>query len=86
MQIQLSDTAAEIVKAQIASGVYADATAFVSDVLLKYDSFYNKKLEVLKREIAIGLEQANRGECAEFDFDQFMQEMDEGLGYTNTRS
>ncbi len=85
MQIQLSDSAAEIVKTQVASGIYADATAFVSDVLLKYDSFYKKKLETLRREIAIGLEQANRGEVAEFDFDQFMQEMDEELGYTNAK-
>jgi Arc/MetJ-type ribon-helix-helix transcriptional regulator len=85
VQIQLSDNAAEIVKTQVASGIYADATAFVSDVLLKYDSFYKKKLDTLKREIAIGLEQANRGEVAEFDFDQFMQEMDEELGYTNAK-
>ncbi|NUO80962.1 type II toxin-antitoxin system ParD family antitoxin [candidate division KSB1 bacterium] len=85
MQVQLSDTAAEIVKTQVASGIYADATAFVSDVLLKYESYYRKKLEALNREVAIGLEQVNRGEVAEFDFDQFMQELDEELGYTNTK-
>lgn len=39
------------------------------------------KLEALQREIAIDLEAANRGEVAEFDFDEFMQEMDEELGY-----
>jgi len=42
-----------------------------------------KKLAALNREIAIGLEQANRGECVEFDFDELMQEVDEELGYTN---
>lgn len=42
---------------------------------------HQAKLEALNREIAIGLEQANRGEVAEFDFDQFRQELDEELGY-----
>jgi len=86
MQIQLSEKAAEIVKAQVASGFYADATAFISDIVLKYETYYQKKLEALNREIAIGLEQANRGECAEFDFDELMQEVDEELGYTNGKS
>jgi hypothetical protein len=44
-----------------------------------------KKLEVLNREIAIGLEQANRGEFVEFDFDNLMQEVDDELGYTNAK-
>jgi len=86
MQIQLSGKAAEIVKAQIASGIYTDAAAFISDIVLKYEAYYKKKLEALNREIAIGLEQANRGECAEFDFDELMQEVDEELGYTDTKS
>jgi len=86
MQIQLSGKAAEIVKAQIASGIYTDAAAFISDIVLKYEAYYKKKLESLNREIAIGLEQANRGECAEFDFDELMQEVDEELGYAGTKS
>lgn len=85
MQIQLSGKAAEIVKAQIASGIYTDAGEFVSDILLKYEAYYKKKLETLNREIAIGLEQANRGECVELDFDELMQEIDEELGYTNSK-
>ncbi len=82
MQIQLSGKAAEIVEAQVASGIYTDAAAFISDILLKFEIYYQKKLEALNREIAIGLEQANRGECVEFDFDELMQEVDEELGYT----
>jgi Arc/MetJ-type ribon-helix-helix transcriptional regulator len=85
MQIQLSDKAAEIVKAQVASGIYADATAFISDIVLKYETYYQKKLATLNREIAVGLEQANRGECIEFDFDELMQEVDEELGYTDAK-
>lgn len=83
MEIQLSGKAAEIVKAQVASGIYTDAAAFISDIVRKYEAYYKKKLAALNREIAIGLEQANRGECVEFDFDELMQEVDEELGDTN---
>jgi len=86
MQIQLSGKAAEIVKAQVASGIYTDAAAFIADIVLKYETYYRKKLETLNREIAIGLEQANRAECVEFDFDELMQEVDEELGYTDAKS
>jgi len=41
----------------------------------------NDQLAALDREIAIGLEQAKRGECVEFDFDGLMKEVDEELGY-----
>ena len=85
MRIQLSGKAAEIVKAQITSGIYPDAVEFISDIILKYEAYYKKKLDALNREIAIGLEQANRGECIEFDFDELMQEVDEELGHTNTK-
>jgi Arc/MetJ-type ribon-helix-helix transcriptional regulator len=81
-EFHVSGKAAEIVKAQIASGIYTDAAAFISDIVLKYETYYKKKLAALNRELAIGLEQANRGECVEFDFDELMQEVDEELGYT----
>lgn len=86
MQIQLSGKAAEIVRTHVASGIYEDAAAFVSDIVLKYETYYKKKIEALNREIGIGLEQANNGECIEFDFDELMQEVDEELGYANTKS
>ena len=82
MQVTLSGKAADVVKTQVASGIYSDAVAFISDIVLKYEAYYQKKLEALNREIAIGLEQANRGECIEFDFDELMQEVDEEFGYT----
>lgn len=82
MKIQLSGKAAEVVREQLASGVYTDADAFISDMVLKYEAYYKKKLQALNQEIAIGLEEANRGECVEFDFDELMQEVDEDLGYS----
>ena len=83
MQIQLSGKAAEIVKGQVESGIYTDASEFISDIIIKFEAYYKKKLEAINREIAIGLEQANKGECVEIDFDEIMQEVDNQLGYTN---
>jgi Arc/MetJ-type ribon-helix-helix transcriptional regulator len=81
MQITLSGKAADIVKAYVESGIYPDEVSFVSDIVLKYESYYKKRLEVLNREIAIGIAQADKGECIAFDFDELMQEVDEELGY-----
>ncbi len=85
MKIQLSEKAAEIVKNQVESGIYADADAFISDIVLRYGNYYKKKLEALNQEIAIGLEQANNGQFIEFDFDDLMQEVDQELGYTTAK-
>lgn len=84
MQIQLPEEASKIVKSQVASGIYTDAAEFLSDIVIKYEAYYKKKLKALNQEIAIGLEQANKGECVEFDFDELMQEVDKELGYSNT--
>ena len=86
MQVQLSEKAAAFIQAQIASGNYTDPAAFISDIVLKYETYYQKKLAALNREIAVGLEQANRGECVEFDFDELMQEVDDELGYASAKS
>ncbi|RIK53070.1 hypothetical protein DCC62_32570 [candidate division KSB1 bacterium] len=85
MHIQLSGKAAEVVKAQVASGSYADEAAFVSDIVLKFEVYHQKKLAALNREVGIGLDQADRGECVDFDFDELMQEVDEELGYANAK-
>ena len=77
VQVQLSGKAAEVVEAQVASGIYTDAAAFISDIILEYETYYKKKLDALNGEIAIGLEQAKRGECVEFDFDELMREVDD---------
>jgi Arc/MetJ-type ribon-helix-helix transcriptional regulator len=85
MQIQLSGKAAKVVEAQVTSGIYPNASDFISDIILKYEAYYKKKIETLNKEIAIGIKQANKGECVEFDFDELMQEIDEELGYTNNK-
>lgn len=69
MQVRLSGKAAEIVKAQIASGLYTNAADFISDIVLRADEFNQLKLERLRREVSIGLEEIKRGEVVAFDLE-----------------
>lgn len=72
MQVRLSGKAAEIVKAQIASGLYTNAADFISDIVLRADEFNQLKLERLRREVSIGLEEIKRGEVVEFDLEDIL--------------
>lgn len=72
MQVRLSGKAAEIVKAKIASGLYTDAADFISDIVLRADEFNQLKLERLRREVSIGLEEIKRGEVVEFDLEDIL--------------
>ncbi len=82
MEIQLSGKAAEIVKAKVAFGIYTDAAAFISDIVLRADEFDQLKLERLRREIQIGLDQLNRGEGIPLDMDEINQAIDGTLSST----
>jgi len=77
MQIQLSGKAAEVVKAKVAAGGYPNATAFASDIVLRADKFDRIKLERLRQEVNIGLDEIRRGEVVEFDLDDIFKESDE---------
>jgi Arc/MetJ-type ribon-helix-helix transcriptional regulator len=74
MQIELSGKAAEIVKAQLASGDYTSATEFITDIVLRADEFNQLKLERLRREVNVGLEEIKRGEVVEFDLEDILNE------------
>jgi Arc/MetJ-type ribon-helix-helix transcriptional regulator len=74
MQVQLSKEVAEIVKAKVAAGGYPNAAAFISDIVLRADEFDRIKLEKLRQEVNVGLEEINRGEVVEFDLDDIFDE------------
>jgi antitoxin ParD1/3/4 len=82
MEIRLAGKAAEIVKAKVASGIYTDAAAFISDIVLRADEFDQLKLKRLRQEIQIGLDQLNRGEGIPLDMDEINQAIDKELGKT----
>ncbi len=68
MNVNLTPEMAQFVSEEIASGDYASASELVRDALrlLKRDRDMEKeKLEILRREINLGIEQAQRGEFSE---------------------
>jgi len=74
MQIQLSGKATEVVKAKVAAGGYPNATAYISDIVLRANEFDRIKLERLRQEVNIGLDEIKRGEVVEFDLDYIFNE------------
>ena len=67
MRIQLSEKVAALVKTKVAAGGYPNAAPFISDIVLRADEYDQFKLEKLRREIDIGLDDISRGEVVEFD-------------------
>lgn len=82
MEIRLAGKAAEIVEAKVAAGIYTDAAAFIADIVLRADEFDQLKLERLRLELQIGLDQLNRGEGIPLDMDEINQAIDKELGKT----
>ena len=68
MNVNLTPEMAQFVSEEVASGDYASASELVRDALrlLKRDRDMEvEKLEILRREIGLGIEQAERGEFSE---------------------
>ena len=61
-------------KAKVAAGGYPNATAFISDIVLRADEFDRIKLERLRQEVNIGVDEVRRGEVVEFDLDDILNE------------
>ncbi|MGR3178516.1 MAG: hypothetical protein ACUZ8E_10710 [Candidatus Anammoxibacter sp.] len=72
MELQLSEKIVEIVKAKVADGGYPDASAFISDIVLRSNEFDSLKLEKLRCEVNIGLDEIKRREVVEFDLDDIL--------------
>lgn len=81
MEIQISGKAEEFVKAKVTSGAYSDPATFVTDILLRAEEFDLLKLERLRREIQLGLDELNRGEGMPLDMDEINLAIDRELGY-----
>ncbi|MGH7598442.1 MAG: ribbon-helix-helix domain-containing protein [bacterium] len=76
MEIQLSPELEQIVKDKVASGMYPDAYEFVREAILRTVERDYLKRKRLNEAIAIGIEQAKRGELVDLDMDQINAELD----------
>jgi antitoxin ParD1/3/4 len=82
MNVSLSNELAEFIEAQVASGAYASASEVVRDglrLLRREQAAYDEKIEILRREVGIGVDQARRGRlsrqsvadiCAQIDAEE----------------
>jgi antitoxin ParD1/3/4 len=84
MEIQLSPELEQIVKDKVASGLYPSAYEFVREAILRAVERDQLKRQRLNEAIAIGIEQADRGELFDLDLDQINAELDEEEGYARS--
>jgi antitoxin ParD1/3/4 len=78
MQIELSRELEDLIRSKIASGEYRDPSAVIEEALRRLDE--HDRMEKLRAAIAVGQEQASRGELIEWtpDFmDEVMREAEE---------
>jgi len=79
MEVQISGKAAEIISAKVASGIFADAAEFITDIVLRADEFDRVKLERLRRELQLGIDQLDHGEGVALDADRINRAIDRNL-------
>jgi antitoxin ParD1/3/4 len=77
MNISLTPELEQLVAEKVESGMYRSASEVVREalrLLKERDEIRRQRLEELRREIAVGLEQADRGELAPLDVDAIKAE------------
>jgi antitoxin ParD1/3/4 len=70
MNVSLTPELERLVAEKVASGMYHSASEVIREalrLLKERDEWRQHRLEELRREIAVGLEQADRGETRPFD-------------------
>ena len=79
MNVSLSAEFAEFVEAEVASGSYASASEVVRDglrLLRREKAAHDEKIEVLRREIGIGVEQARQGRFSKRSIAEICDQID----------
>lgn len=77
MNVSLTPELEELVKQKVESGMYSSASEVVREALRLFkdqETLRQIRLEELRKEIAIGIEQANRGEVAPLDVEAIKAE------------
>jgi antitoxin ParD1/3/4 len=70
MNVSLTEELEEFVQQKVSSGRYHSASEVVREalrLLQDHDTLYEIQLAVLRRDIAVGIEQADRGEVSLLD-------------------
>ena len=83
MNVSLTPELEQLVNDKVKSGLYNSASEVVREalrLLKEQDALKAYRLEELRREIAVGMEQANRGEVAPLDMEAIKAEGRRRLG------
>lgn len=78
MHISLTDRLEAWVREKVESGLYNNASEVIREALrtqMRAEQTREEKLEALRAELQIGIDQAERGEFVEWDKDAFLAEM-----------
>lgn len=70
MNVSLSPQLEKLIHKKVASGMYNSASEVVREalrLLAERDRLYESKLKALRKDIAIGVEQAERGQVVAYD-------------------
>jgi antitoxin ParD1/3/4 len=79
MNVSLSAEFAEFVEAEVASGSYASASEVVRDglrLLRREKAAYDERIEILRREVGIGVEEARAGRLSKRSVADIAAELD----------
>ena len=77
MNVSLTEELEELVQEKVRSGMYSSASEVIRQalrLLKEQDQLRQIRLDELRKEIAIGIEQADRGELEELDVEAFLKE------------
>lgn len=81
MNVNLTPEMAEFVEDELTGGDYASASELVRDalrLLRREREIEREKAEILRREVLLGLEEAERGEFSERTVDDILQSVLQG--------
>jgi antitoxin ParD1/3/4 len=79
MNVSLTDEFAAFVEREVASGEYASASEVVRDglrLLRREKAAYHEKIQILRREVGIGVLQARSGRLSKRSVSQIVAELD----------
>ena len=77
MNVSLTPELETLVKAQVNTGLYNSASEVIREALRVWqkETQYQQRLETLRERIAIGEEQANKGEFSNYDLDAIKRDI-----------
>ena len=78
MNVSLTDELIKVIRRKVSSGMYNNSSEVVREAIRRFDEYdellYGLKLDKLRTEISIGIEQADRGEFSNRTVEEIIAE------------